>query len=120
LRPSGGASLDISRRNPAESFTPAKCRLHRFSGFCRFCSVFRRKPIETILSVSINSTFPSAGDFYHQLAVRMPPAMQANAIRYILSLINCSRSTSRPALYAPSGDLCMPSGFTAKQVDSGT
>ena len=48
LWPSGGASLDISRRNPAESFTPAKCRLHRFSGLYRFCLFFYATPIQTI------------------------------------------------------------------------
>lgn len=49
--PSGGASLDITEKRPAESFTPAKCRLHRFSGLHRFCSFFCRTPIQTFCKI---------------------------------------------------------------------
>jgi hypothetical protein len=38
----------MTERHPAEQFNPAKCRLHRFSGFYRFCSFFRPTPIQTI------------------------------------------------------------------------
>lgn len=43
--------MDITGRHPAESFAPAKCRLHRFSGLHRFCSFFYRTPIQTLSKI---------------------------------------------------------------------
>jgi hypothetical protein len=38
----------MTERHPAEQFNPAKCRLHRFSGFYGFCSFSAPTPIQTI------------------------------------------------------------------------